>query len=144
MTRTVIFDSPFLLGFDDMRLLIDRVGRSHDNYPPYNVESLSPDHIHISVAVAGFTADQLRIEVRGAHLTVSAVRDRAGEGPATETPKRDYLHRGIALRGFNRAFVLSDGLEITKASLAYGLLHIDLIRPRPSDEVRVIPIEVIG
>ena len=143
MTRTVVFDSPFLLGFDDMRLLIDRVGRSHDNYPPYNVESLSADHIRISIAVAGFTADQLRIEVRGAHLTVSAARERGGEAPATE-PKRDYLHRGIALRGFNRAFVLSDGLEITRASLAYGLLHIDLIRPKPSEEVRIIPIDVMG
>ena len=139
MTRTVVFDSPYLLGFDDMRLLIERIGRSHDNYPPYNVESLSVDHIRISIAVAGFTADQLRIEVRGAHLTVSAARARPGE--ATE---RDYLHRGIALRGFNRAFVLSDGLEITKASLAYGLLHIDLIRPKPSDEVRIIPIEVVN
>ena len=137
MTRTVVFDSPFLLGFDDMRLLIDRVGRSHDNYPPYNVESLSPVHIRISIAVAGFTADQLRIEVRGAHLTVSATKERAGE-----MPEREYLHRGIALRGFNRAFVLSDGLEITKASLAYGLLHIDLVRPRPSDEIRIVPIEV--
>jgi HSP20 family molecular chaperone IbpA len=139
MTRTVVFDSPYLLGFDDMRLLIERIGRSHDNYPPYNVESLSSDHLRISIAVAGFTADQLRIEVRGAHLTVSAARDKTGE-----TTERDYLHRGIALRGFNRAFVLSDGLEITKASLAYGLLHIDLIRPKPSEEVRIIPIEVMG
>ena len=138
MTRTVVFDSPYLLGFDDMRLLIERIGRSHDNYPPYNVESLSVDHIRISIAVAGFTADQLRIEVRGAHLTVSAARDRAGEAA-----ERDYLHRGIALRGFNRAFVLSDGLEITKASLPYGLLHIDLIRPTPSAAVRIIPIEVV-
>ncbi len=144
MTRTVVFDSPYLLGFDDMRLLIERIGRSHDNYPPYNVESLSPDHICISIAVAGFAADQLRIEVRGAHLTVSATRDRAGEAAAKETSKRDYLHRGIALRGFNRAFVLSDGLEITKASLAYGLLHIDLVRPKPSEEVRIIPIEAMG
>ena len=77
--------------------------------------------------------------MRGAHLTVSATRDRAGEAP-----ERDYLHRGIALRGFNRAFVLSDGLEITGASLAYGLLHIDLVRPKPSDEIRIIPIEVVG
>ena len=139
MTRTVVFDSPYLLGFDDMRLLIDRVGRSHDNYPPYNVESLSADHIRISIAVAGFTADHLRIEVRGAHLTVSATRDRVGE-----VTERDYLHRGIALRGFNRAFVLSDGLEITRASLTYGLLHIDLVRPKPSDEVKIVPIEVVN
>ena len=139
MTRTVVFDSPYLLGFDDMRLLIERIGRSHDNYPPYNVESLSADHFRISIAVAGFTAGQLRIEVKGAHLTVSATRDRAGE-----PDERDYLHRGIALRGFNRAFVLSDGLEVSKASLAYGLLHIDLLRPKASEEVKLIPIEVVG
>ncbi|MEI9903607.1 MAG: Hsp20 family protein [Asticcacaulis sp.] len=94
MTRTVLFDSPYLLGFDDMRDLIERIGRSHDNYPPYNVESLSPDHLRISIAVAGFTVDQLRVEVRGAHLTVTASKER-GEAEA-----RDYLHRGIALRGF--------------------------------------------
>ena len=134
MTRTVVFDSPYMLGFDEMRGLIERIGRSHDNYPPYNVESLTPDHIRISIAVAGFTVDQLRIELRGAHLTVTASKEQTGE--------REYLHRGIALRGFNRAFVLSDGLEVTRAQLAYGLLHIDLQRPEPSDQVRIIPIDV--
>ena len=131
----LIFDSPYLLGFDDMRDLIERIGRSHDNYPPYNVESLSSDHIRISIAVAGFTADSLRIEVRGRHLTVIAAR-------ADEASEREYLHRGLALRGFQRAFVLSDGFEVEKASLAYGLLHIDLKRPPLSDEVRLVPIEV--
>ena len=139
MTRTVVFDSPYLVGFDDMRSLIERIGRSHDNYPPYNIESLSADHLRISIAVAGFTAAQLRVELKGAHLMVSAFKERPGE-----VPERDYLHRGIALRGFNRAFVLSDGLEVSKASLAYGLLHIDLVRPKPDEEVRVIPIEVVG
>jgi len=135
MTRTVVFDSPYLLGFDDMRLLIERIGRSHDNYPPYNVESLNADQIRISIAVAGFTRDQLRIEVKGAHLTVSANKDKAGE-----SAEREYLHRGIALRGFNRAFVLSDGLEVKAAVLAYGLLHIDLFRPTLDETVQVIPI----
>lgn len=134
MMRTVVFDSPYMLGFDELRGLAERIGRSHDNYPPYNVESLTPDHIRISIAVAGFTADQLRIELRGAHLTVAASKEQTGE--------REYLHRGIALRGFTRAFVLSDGLEVTKAQLAYGLLHIDLQRPEPSDQVKIIPIEV--
>ncbi len=138
MTRTVVFDSPYLLGFDDMRLLIERIDRSHDNYPPYNVESLSADHIRISIAVAGFTRDQLRIEIKGAHLTVTANKDKLAE-----TAEREYLHRGIALRGFNRAFVLSDGLEVNKASLEHGLLHIDLLRPAPVETVRIIPIEVV-
>lgn len=137
MTRTVVFDSPFLLGFDDMRLLIERVGRSHDNYPPYNVEALGPDHLRISIAVAGFSPEQLRVEVKGAHLMVTATKERINE-PET----REYLHRGIGLRNFNRAFVLSDGFEVKSASLAHGLLHVDLIRPVASEEVRVVPIKV--
>lgn len=137
MTRTVIFDSPYLLGFDDMRELIARIGRGHDNYPPYNVEALNANALRISIAVAGFTAGQLRVEVRGRHLTVAANKERADGG------ERDYLHRGIALRGFNRAFVLGDGFEVAKAALAYGLLHIDLERPPASDEVRLVPIEAV-
>jgi HSP20 family molecular chaperone IbpA len=136
MTRTVVFDSPFLLGFDDMRALIERVGRGHDNYPPYNVEALGPAEIRISIAVAGFTADQLAVEVKGSHLTVMASKERGEEAP------REFLHRGIGLRNFNRAFVLGDGWEVARATLAYGLLHIDLIKPPSSDEVRRIPIQV--
>lgn len=138
MTRTVVFDSPFLLGFDDMRALIERVGRGHDNYPPYNVEALGPAEIRISIAVAGFTADQLAVEVKGAHLTVMASKDRGDE------TAREFLHRGIGLRNFNRAFVLGEGWEVAKASLAYGLLHIDLIRPPASDDVRRIPIHIVS
>lgn len=135
MSRTVIFDSPFLLGFDDMRALIERVSRSHESYPPYNVEALGPDHIRISVAVAGFAREQLRVEVKGAQLMVSATKDQADSGD------REYLHRGIGLRSFNRAFVLSDGFEVRSASLAHGLLHVDLIRPEAADDVRVIRID---
>ncbi|ESQ75694.1 Hsp20 family protein [Asticcacaulis sp. AC402] len=138
MTRTIIFDSPYLLGFDDMRALIERVGRGHDNYPPYNVEALGPADIRISIAVAGFTANQLAVEVKGAHLTVMAGKERGDEA------SREFLHRGIGLRNFNRAFVLGEGWEVTRASLAYGLLHIDLVRPPASDEVRRIPIQVNG
>ncbi len=137
MAGTIVFDSPFLLGFDDMRALIERVGRSQDNYPPYNVEAVGPHHLRISIAVAGFAKDQLRVEVRGPHLNVIATKDRVAE-----TDSREYLHRGIGLRNFNRAFVLSDGFEVKKASLAHGLLHIDLLRPESHDEVKLVPIEV--
>jgi HSP20 family molecular chaperone IbpA len=139
MAREVVFDSPFLLGFDQTRILIERISRASDNYPPYNVEALSESHLRISVAVAGFTRDQLKVELRGQSLTVTASKDRSAE-----TQERDYVHRGIALRGFVRSFVLSDGWEVARASLAYGLLHIDLTRPEPSEEVRTIPIEVLG
>jgi HSP20 family molecular chaperone IbpA len=135
MSRTVVFDSPFLLGFDDMRLMIERVGRAYDNYPPYNVEQVTPDHIRISIAVAGFTQDQLRVEVKGRQLMVIATKERAGEPEV-----REFLHRGIGLRAFNRGFVLSDGFETKGAELAYGLLHIDLIRPEPLDDIRIVPI----
>jgi HSP20 family molecular chaperone IbpA len=138
MSRTIVFDSPFLLGFDDMRLMIERVGRSHDNYPPYNVEQVTPGHIRISIAVAGFTQDQLRVEVKGRQLMIIATRERAGEPES-----REFLHRGIGLRAFNRGFVLSDGFEVKCAELAYGLLHIDLVRPELPDEVRIIPISVV-
>lgn len=136
MAGTIVFDSPFLLGFDDMRALIERVGRSQDNYPPYNVEAVGPHHLRISIAVAGFSREQLRVEVRGPHLNVIATKDRAGESEG-----REYLHRGIGLRNFNRAFVLSDGFEVETASLAHGLLHIDLKRPESHGEVQIVPIE---
>jgi HSP20 family molecular chaperone IbpA len=139
MAREVVFDSPFLVGFDQTRILIERISRASDNYPPYNVEALAADHLRISIAVAGFMRDQLRVELRGQSLTVTASKDRAGE-----TKERDYVHRGIALRGFVRSFVLSDGWEVARAALAYGLLHVDLTRPEPSDEARIIPIEVLG
>ena len=139
MAREVVFDSPFLLGFDQTRILIERISRASDNYPPYNVEALAPGHLRISIAVAGFARDQLRVELRGQSLTVTAAKDRTGEPEA-----REYVHRGIALRGFVRSFVLSDGWEVSRAALAYGLLHIDVTRPEASDEVRIIPIEVLG
>jgi HSP20 family molecular chaperone IbpA len=139
MAREVVFDSPFLLGFDQTRILIERVNRASDNYPPYNVEALAPGRLRISIAVAGFTRDHLRIELRGQALTVTASKDRNGD-----TREREYVHRGIALRAFVRSFVLSDGWEVARASLAYGLLHIDLTRPEASDEVQIIPIEVMG
>ena len=139
MAREVVFDSPFLVGFDQTRILIERINRVSDNYPPYNVEALTPGRLRISIAVAGFTRDQLRAELRGQSLTVTASKDRTGE-----PQDRDYVHRGIALRGFVRSFVLSDGWQVAGAALAYGLLHIDLIRPDASDDVRIIPIEVLG
>ena len=135
MAREVVFDSPFLLGFDQTRVLIERISRASDNYPPYNVEALGLDALRISIAVAGFTAEHLRVEVRQrAQLVITANKERDGA-------ERDYLHRGIALRGFTRAFVLSDGFQVARASLSHGLLHIDLHRPPASDQVQVIPID---
>ena len=134
-TRTVLFDSPFLLGFDHTRALIDRAARAAaDSYPPYNVEQRGPQSVRISLAVAGFGPDDLTITLEGRQLTI------AGKREATETADQAFLHRGIAGRGFVRSFVLADGLEVDEARLEHGLLHVDMSRPEDLATVRRIPI----
>ena len=134
-TRTLLFDSPFLLGFDHTRALIDRAQRAAaESYPPYNVEARGDHAVRITLAVAGFTPDDLALTIEGRQLTV------AGKREGTEADPAAYLHRGIAARGFTRAFVLADGLEVTDARLEHGLLHIDLARPEERPAVRRIPI----
>ncbi|MFT3997061.1 MAG: Hsp20 family protein [Asticcacaulis sp.] len=134
MSRYIVFDSPFLLGFDETRSLIERLSRAPDNYPPYNVEALSADHLRLSVAVAGFTPDTLRLSLQGQQLTLQAFKE------PTETAPREFIHRGIAQRGFTRSFVVGEGFLVEGAVLEHGLLHIDLRRPQVSDELRIIPI----
>lgn len=136
-TRTILFDSPFLLGFDHTRALIDRAAKAAaESYPPYNVEQTSEAGVRITLAVAGFTPDELAVTVEGRQLTVAGKRDEANRG------EQAFLHRGIAARGFVRSFVLADGLEIAGAKLEHGLLHVDLIRPETERAVRRIPISV--
>lgn len=137
MSRSVLFDSPFLLGFEQTRSLIDRAAKiAAEGYPPYNVEAVGDDGIRISLAVAGFSPDQLSVSVEGRQLTISGRREAdasTGDGA--------YLHRGIAARGFTRAFVLADGMEVRAASVEHGLLHVDLIQPPLTQTVRQIPIQ---
>lgn len=137
MSRFIVFDSPFLLGFDETRSLIERVSRASDNYPPYNVEALSGDHLRLTVAVAGFTPDTLRLSLQGQQLTLQAFKESA------ETGQREFIHRGIAQRGFTRSFVVGEGFEVDGAVIEHGLLHIDLKRPHASDEIRIIPIKAM-
>jgi len=138
MNRTLLFDSPFLLGFDHTRALIERAAKAAgEGYPPYNVEELGDGRIRISLAVAGFTAAQLEVTVEDNQLSIVGRRD-GGEA------ERAYLHRGIAARGFVRGFVLADGLEVEAATLEHGLLHIDLFRPEPEKRVKKIPIRAAG
>ncbi len=135
-TRTVLFDSPFLLGFDQTRALIDRAAKAAaESYPPYNVEQLGDDAVRISLAVAGFAPDDLAITIEGRQLTIAGKREGA-------SPDQAFLHRGIAARGFVRSFVLADGLEVEGARLEHGLLHVDLLRPENVEPVRRIPITV--
>lgn len=134
-TRTILFDSPFLLGFDHTRALIDRAARAAaDSYPPYNVEQRGEHAVRISLAVAGFGPDDLSITLEGRQLTIAGKREEAGKADQA------FLHRGIAGRGFVRSFVLADGLEIDGARLEHGLLHVDMSRPEDTPAVRRIPI----
>ncbi len=138
-TRTLVFDSPFLLGFEPTRALIERAAKaSAEGYPPYNVEQVADDRIRITMAVAGFAPDQLQVTVEHNQLLVVGRREGDGrEGSA-------YLHRGIAARGFQRTFVLADGMEVAGALLEHGLLHLDVWRPEPERSVKHIPIRTAG
>jgi len=136
MNRNVIFDSPFLLGFEHTRTLIERAAKAAaESYPPYNVEDRGDGGLRITLAVAGFSPDQLQITVEDRHLVIAGKRDGAA-GKAEDA----YLHRGIAARGFVRSFVLADGMQVDAALLEHGLLHIDLARPEPAKRVLTIPI----
>ncbi len=135
-TRPLLFDSPFLLGFDQTRALIDRAAKAAaESYPPYNVEQTGEGSVRISLAVAGFAPDDLAITLEGRQLTIAGKREGA-------SPDQAFLHRGIAARGFVRSFVLADGLEVDGARLEHGLLHVDLTRPVEMHAVRRIPISL--
>ena len=140
MNRTLLFDSPLLLGFDHTRALIERAGKiGGDVYPPYNIEECGEGRIRITLAVAGFASENLTVTVEDHQLVI--VGKREPEPP--DTPERAFLHRGIAARGFVRAFVLADGLEVEGATLEDGLLSIDAFRPQPPRRVRTVPIRTV-
>ena len=141
MNRSLIFDSPFLLGFEHTRSLIERAAKAAaESYPPYNVEDRGEGALRISLAVAGFSPDQLSVSVEDRQLVVVGKR----EGQATGKAEDAFLHRGIAARGFVRSFVLADGMVVDGATLEHGLLHIDLARPEPEKRVQSIPIRTAG
>src|SRR6266568_6416731 len=133
MSRVPSLSSPFLLGFDE----IDRVAKASDGYPPYNIERVArqdcqPERLRITLAVAGFTRDQLDVTVEESQLVI--------RGRQHDDKTRQYLHRGIAARQFQRTFVLADGMEVLGADLKNGLLSIDLVRPEPARSVKSISI----
>ena len=133
MSRLTVFNSPLLLGFDHVERMLASIHKnSGDGYPPYNIEQIRDDGWRISLAVAGFSDDDLTIEVEDRQLRI--------HGKQIEESDRKYLHRGIAARQFIRSFVLADGIEITDAELDNGLLHIDLMRPSVESRVQMIEI----
>jgi HSP20 family molecular chaperone IbpA len=139
MTRMTTFSSPLLLGFDTMEKTLERVAKSADGYPPYNIERVrcaegGVDRLRITLAVAGFADSELDVSTEENQLVV--------RGRQTDDTEREYLHRGIAARQFQRAFVLADGMRVTGAELKNGLLAIDLDRPEPEKLVRKINISV--
>ena len=136
MNRSVLFDSPFLLGFEHTRSLVERAAKAAaESYPPYNVEDRGDGGIRITLAVAGFSPDQLEVTVEDRQLTIAGRR-----GDSAARPEDAFLHRGIAARGFIRSFVLADGMVVDEACLEHGLLHIDLNRPEPENRVLRVPI----
>jgi HSP20 family molecular chaperone IbpA len=143
MNRTILFDSPFLLGFEHTRNLVERAAKAAaESYPPYNVEDLGDDRLRITLAVAGFAPDQLGVTVEDNQLVIQGRRE--GEANRSEGKEQSYLHRGIAARAFLRSFVLADGMEVTGALLEHGLLHIDVSRIPPAKLVKRIAIKTAG
>ena len=137
MNPMSLLSNPLLLGFDQIERLIDRASKGGDGYPPYNIERIAngegkADSLRITLAVAGFTSDQLDVVVEDSQLVV--------RGKQAEDAGRDYLYRGIAARQFQRTFVLADGIEVRSADLSNGLLQIDLMRHEPERMVRRIDI----
>src|SRR6202044_1467930 len=137
MPRVPSLSSPFLLGFDEIERALDRVAKASDGYPPYNIERVAaatgqPERLRITLAVAGFTRDQLDVTVEESQLVI--------RGRQQDDKTRQYLHRGIAARQFQRTFVLAEGMEVLGADLKNGLLAIDLARPEPERLVKSISI----
>ena len=137
MSRVPSLSSPFLLGFDEIERALDRVAKAADGYPPYNIERFArdaqnPERLRITLAVAGFTSDQLVVAIEESQLVI--------RGRQQDDKSKQYLHRGIAARQFQRTFVLADGMEVLGADLKNGLLSIDLARPEPERVVKTIAI----
>ena len=142
MSRMSLLSSPLLLGFEEMERLIDRVGKSGDGYPPYNIERIPASNgngsagptevLRITLAVAGFKDEQLDITLEENQLNI--------RGRQEDDKSRQYIHRGIAARQFSRTFLLADGIEVRSAELSNGLLCIDLVRRELDRRVRKIQI----
>lgn len=131
---TRMFTSPLFLGFDHLEQMLERASKtSSDGYPPYNIEQVSQTGLRITLAVAGFTMDDLQITQEDNQLVIRGRQTDDSQG-------RIFLHRGIAARQFQRSFVLAEGIEVKGAWLDNGLLHIDLAKPQPEVRVKTIPI----
>ena len=135
MTRVSLFNSPLLLGFEQFEQALDRISKTaSDGYPPYNVEQVDDHRLRITLAVAGFVAGELEVQIQDSQLVIRGKQQDDGD--------KVYLHRGIAARQFQRSFVLAEGIEVAGAALDNGLLHIELARPASEPDVRTVRIDV--
>ncbi len=142
MSRIPSLSSPFLLGFEEIERALDRVAKTADGYPPYNIERIAcdgdrPERLRITLAVAGFSRGELEITVEENELRIRGRQNEADEG-------RVFIHRGIAARQFQRTFLLAEGMQVTGAELRDGLLSIDLERPETVRAVRRVDIAAGG
>jgi len=139
MSRISVFSAPFLLGFDSFEERIDRLAKSADGYQPYNIERTSDadgtERFLISIAVAGFGASELEVLAEDNQIVV--------RGRQKDEPEREFLHRGIAARQFQRAFILADGMIVKDATLGHGMLVVAVERPRTPKIARRIDIRSI-
>lgn len=134
MTKLTLGSHPFLLGFEQLERLVERTAKAgNDGYPPYNIEQTSDLSYRITLAVAGFGEEDLSITVEDRQLVIRGRQQEDGED-------RLFLHRGIAARQFQRAFVLADSVEVAGAKMENGLLHVDLHRAQPETVVQTIEI----
>ena len=132
MSRVSMFNSPLLLGFDQLERTLDRLAKNAEGYPPYNIERIGENGLRITLAVAGFTSDDLAIEL---------VENQLRCGASRPTTRAVYLHRGIAARQFQRCFHAGRGHRGDGARLDNGLLSIDLVRPVAEPRIRNIRID---
>jgi HSP20 family molecular chaperone IbpA len=139
MSRISVFSAPFLLGFDSFEERVDRLAKSADGYPPYNIERTvdadGTEQFLVSIAVAGFGAHELEIMAEDSQIVVRGKQqDEAG---------REFLHRGIAARQFQRSFLLADGMIVKDATLGHGMLVIAIERPHAPKVARRIEIRSV-
>jgi HSP20 family molecular chaperone IbpA len=134
MTKLTLGSHPYMLGFEQLERMLERSAKSgNEGYPPFNIEQTSQNSYRITLAVAGFSEEDLAITVEDRQLVI---RGRQGD----DAEGRIYLHRGIAARQFQRSFVLADGVEVGEAIMENGLLHVDLTRAQPEPVVQKIRI----
>lgn len=134
MTKLTLASYPHMLGFEQLERVLERSAKAgNEGYPPFNIEQTSERSYRITLAVAGFSENDLSITVEDRQLVIRGRQSDESEG-------RVYLHRGIAGRQFQRSFVLADGVEVGEALMENGLLHVDLTQAKPETIVQTINI----